>query len=77
MTTVRLDLAHEGETFDEAVRDIETRYGVTVTLVNMEGPNGWPEVEISGEVDSLAAAGRGSFGLDELELDELGLLSES
>lgn len=72
-----LDLAHEGETFDEAVRDIEVRYGVTVTLVNEQGPNGWPQVEISAEdIDRLAAAGRGSFGLDELELDELGLLSD-
>lgn len=73
MPILRYELAHEGETLDEAIADIEYRYGVTALPVHRgdAGETQWAIVDFHGDADQLRNMANGVWDLPVEEANSL------
>jgi hypothetical protein len=74
VAAITLDLCHEDETVEEACAAISAAHGVSVVVVNPNGPGGgWPVVQVSGFLPNirmaLADVERG-WAMDEDEISD-------
>lgn len=59
------------ETLDEAIVRVMDQFGVVVEVQRDQGPSGWPEVSIEGDVPSVTRALADGWGMNDEDILEI------